>query len=521
MRIALYVRVSREEMESSLINQKEYIKSLYPNDEVVIYQDFGISGTKISGRDGFIQMLKDAGLKQHFITKNKKKFVFIADETKKPLFDKIVTKSVTRFARNTDILAIWKELEQKGIYVHFTDINKDTSSKTDSLILNLSLTLAQEESANISERTKFGNKATAKANKIRNNSLYGYNYIKETNSLVIKDDEAKVVKRMFDLCIQGNGYDKISQILAEEGLLNAKGKQFAIGTIKNMIHNKKYCGYNVRNQWQSKGLFTENHTYVRTKKEEWIIQKNDRIEPIVSEEIWNQAMAEVNRRLLHGNRGKHIDRRDTSNKLICDCCGKNFYICHSKKIGSSINSYPYYICSTKKKKGKSECDNDNVQLRKVDIFIDGLCKNYYKNIKLSNKAKLYKLQTDLKALKSKSTITINNEIEAIKQINNEQEQQLDKLVDNFLECSEVMKKVIDKKIHNLEISIQDNNNKILELERSKNTIDNDKLEVEKSIRELKKELKKLDTVELTREQLMEKISCIKVAKGNNFIVEYL
>ena len=111
-------------------------------------------------------------------------------------------------------------------------------------------------------------------------------------------------------------------------------------------------------------MFTENHTYVRTKREDWIIQKNDRIEPIISEEVWNKAMAEVNRRLLHGNSGKHIDRRDTSDKLICNCCGKNFYICHSKKIGSGINNYPYYICSTKKKKGKNECDNDNVQLKK-------------------------------------------------------------------------------------------------------------------------------------------------------------
>lgn len=519
MRIALYVRVSTEEQESSIINQKEYIKSLYPDDEIMVYQDFGISGTKITGREGFIQMMKDAGLKQHFITK--KKFVFLADENKEPLFDKIVTKSVTRFARNTDILTIWKELEQKNVYVHFTDINKDTSSKTDSLILNLSLTLAQEESANISERTKFGNMATAKANKIRNNGLYGYHYIKETNSLIINENEAEVVRKMFDLCIKGYGYDRISQALEEEGILTAKGKPFAISTIKNMIHNKKYCGYNVRNQWESRNLFSENHSHCRTKKENWIIQKNDRIEPIISEEVWNEAMAEVNRRLLHGNSGKHIDRRDTSDKLICSCCGKNFYICHSKKIGSSINSYPYFICSTKKKKGKSVCDNDNVQLKKVDAFIDDLCKNYYKNIRLSNKAKLYKLQAYLKDLKCKSTITINNEIEAIKQINSEQEQQLDKLVDNFLECSDVMKKVIDKKIHNLEVSIQDNNDKILELERSKSTIDSDKLEVEKSIRDLKKELKKLDTVELTREQLMEKINCIKVAKGNNFIVEYL
>lgn len=60
MRIALYVRVSTEEQESSIINQKEYIKSLYPDDEIIIYQDFGISGTKIAKREGFIQMMKDA-----------------------------------------------------------------------------------------------------------------------------------------------------------------------------------------------------------------------------------------------------------------------------------------------------------------------------------------------------------------------------------------------------------------------------------------------------------------------------
>lgn len=519
MRIALYVRVSTEEQESSIINQKEYIKSLYPNDEIIIYQDFGISGTKISGRNGFIQMLKDAGLKQHFITK--KKFVFVADENKEPLFNKIVTKSVTRFARNTDVLNIWRELEQKGVTVLFQDINKDTASHEDSLILNLLLTLSQEESKNISERTKFGNMATAKANKIRNNSLYGYNYIKESNSLVIKEDEAKVVRRMFDLCIQGYGYIKISQILSEEGIFNPKGEPFAMSTIKNMIHNKKYCGYNVRNQWESRNLFSENHSYCRTKREDWIIQKNERIEPIITEAIWNLAHEQVRKRLLHQNTGGSIEKRDTRNKLICNCCGKNFYICHSKKKGSSINSYPYYICANKKKNGKNVCDNDNVQLKKLDVFINDLCENYYKNIRLSNKAKLYKLQEELKAQKSKSVIDINNQVEEIRTDNLQLEEKLGRLIDNFLDSSEIMQKVIDKKIKSLEVLIHDNSNKILELERSKSCIDSDKLELEKAIRELKKELKKVDTVELTREQLMDKVKCIKVDKGNNFIVEYI
>lgn len=519
MRIALYVRVSTEEQESSIINQKEYIKSLYPDDEVVVYQDFGISGTKVSNRNGFIRMMKDAGLKQHFITK--KKFVFVADETREPLFDKIVTKSVTRFARNTDVLSIWKELSQKGVTVFFQDINKDTASTEDSLILNLLLTLSQEESKNISERTKFGNRATAKANKIRNNSLYGYIFDKETNSLIINEDEAVVVRKMFELCIQGYGYVKISQKLEEDGVYNPKGKPFSTSTIKNMIHNKKYCGYNVRNQWESRNLFSENHSHCRTKQENWIIQKNDRIQPIITEETWELAHAQVKLRLLHQNTGGTVEKRDTSDKIICNCCGKNFYICHSKKIGSGINSYPYYICSTKKKHGKNVCDNNNVQVRKIDAFIEDLAKNYYKNIRLSNKAKLIKLQEKLKKLKNRSVKEINDECEAIKSENTRHEEQLSKLIDNFLECSDVTKKVINNKIYDLELTIQKNNNKILELERSKTDLDADKTSIEKAIKEIKKELSKFDTVELTREELMEKIKCIKVDKGNKFIVEYL
>ncbi|UZP04426.1 recombinase family protein [Clostridium botulinum] len=518
MKIALYVRVSTDEQESSIINQKNYIKSLYPNDEVIIYQDFGISGTKITGRDGFIQMMNDAGLKQHFI--NKKKFVFIADENKEPLFDKIVTKSITRFARNTDILSIWKELNQKGIYVHFTDINKDTSSAEDSLILNLLLTLSQEESKNISERTKFGNMATAKANKIRNNNLFGYHYIKDTNSLLINEDEAKVVRMMFDLCIKGYGYNKISELLANDGIFNKKGQPFAMGTIKNMIHNKKYCGYNVRNTWQSKNLFSENHTNVRRSKDEWIIQKNDRIQPIITEETFNLAHEQVNHRLLHGNTGKHTTKRDTRDKVICGCCGKSFYICHSRKIGSGINSHPYYICATKKKQGKGACNNNNVQVKKVDNFIDELKKNYYKNIRLKNKAELTKLKLKLKKCKNTSITEIKKEIEVLKVFIGKKEVELMDIMDDFSSKGDVIKRIANKKMDLISQEIEASENKILELDRSKNNLDNDKLDIQNKINVISRELKVVDTTELTREQLMDKIRFIKVNPNNKLVVEY-
>ena len=94
-------------------------------------------------------------------------------------------------------------------------------------------------------------------------------------------------------------------------MLNRKGKAFSESTIKNMIHNKKYCGFNVKGKWQSVGLFTEDHTYKRTKKDNWIVQKSDRIEPIISEDIFEKAHKVISERLLHGNKGKNMFKRDT------------------------------------------------------------------------------------------------------------------------------------------------------------------------------------------------------------------
>jgi DNA invertase Pin-like site-specific DNA recombinase len=159
-------------------------------------------------------------------------------------------------------------LEQKGVSIYFQDINKDTASSEDSLLLKLLLTLSEEESRNISERTKWGNQASAKANKIRNNELYGYEFDRDTNSLIALGDEAEVVRLMFKLCIEGNGYRIISSKLNEMNVLNRKGEAFSVSTIKNMLHNQKYCGFNVRGIWQSVGLFTEDHTSKRNKKEE-------------------------------------------------------------------------------------------------------------------------------------------------------------------------------------------------------------------------------------------------------------
>ncbi|WP_300696561.1 recombinase zinc beta ribbon domain-containing protein, partial [uncultured Clostridium sp.] len=116
-------------------------------------------------------------------------------------------------------------------------------------------------------------------------------------------------------------------------------------------------------------MFTEDHTYKRTKKDNWIVQKNDRIEPIISEDTFEKAHKVISERLLHGNKGKNMSKRNTQGKIICAKCGKSYYICHSKSLGSAVNTNPYYICATKKNKGKAVCDAENLSVKQVEMYL--------------------------------------------------------------------------------------------------------------------------------------------------------
>ncbi|MCR4944492.1 MAG: recombinase family protein [Clostridium sp.] len=511
MRIALYIRVStdKEEQKSSIKHQREYLQSLYPNDEIQVYSDEGVTGTSISKRKGFIKLMEDCGLEKKYVAK--KKFVFVANEYKDSKFDMIVTKSITRFARNTDIAYIWKELEQKGVSIFFQDVNRNTSNSEDSFMLKFFLVMSEDESRNISERTKFGFKASAKANKIINTELYGYSFNREENSLSIIEEEAQVVREMFKLCIEGNGYRVIESILKEKNIVNRKGNPFSRNTIKNMLHNKKYCGYNMRNMWKSKGLFTENHTNVRTKREEWIVQKNDRIEPIISEEEFNDAQEEIGKRLLHSNKGKNISKRDTRGKIVCGKCGSSYLICHSSKIGSSINSYPYYICGNKKKNGKSSCDNSNMKLKVIDEYIENLGKHYYDNINIRNTLKIKQLENEIKGLEKVSDDSIKASIEGKRKEIRGYQERLEMVLNSFLDnnSSKAVEEVIAKKIEDIENKI---NALEGEVEEEEKVLSNRNIEINKikaQIKQLENE-KTVEKKELSREEVINKIDRIKI-----------
>lgn len=256
-----------------------------------MYSDTG-TGTSFN-RKGFKELLYDVGL-------NEKKLkdgglTFEADEFREPLFDEIVVLSTLRFARNIIIIDVLRTLwDFKKVNVKFVDVQKDSSNLNDMILLQMFFAMAENEVEETSIRTKRGNKTTIMQNKIRNNSIFGWNFDKDTNSLIANEEEAEVVKFIFNTALE-YGLKRTAQLTNEAVYRTKKGNLWSEGTIKTLITNPKYKGYNIRNKYSSENLFTESKVKY-LKQEEWIVMKNDRIEPLVSEELWEEVQKALKNR---------------------------------------------------------------------------------------------------------------------------------------------------------------------------------------------------------------------------------
>ena len=199
--VAAYARVSvdKETMHHSLMAQIDYYKQLIEDNPkwklVDIYVDEGITGTTES-RDSFQRMIDDA------MSGN---------------IDLIITKSITRFARNTvTLLETVRKLKENNIDVYFEEQNIHTISKDGELLLTILASYAQEESRSVSENMKWRVKKNFEKGLSCGTHLYGYKY--ENNKYEIIPEEAKVVKKIFDLYLDGNGVQAITKTLEAEGI---------------------------------------------------------------------------------------------------------------------------------------------------------------------------------------------------------------------------------------------------------------------------------------------------------------
>lgn len=231
MRYAAYCRVSTgsDEQLNSLINQRsffeEYVKKR--GDALVdIYADRGISGKSMENRTEFLRLLEDS---------------------KKDIFDAVIVKDISRFARNTlDFLTGIRTLKANGVDVIFLGANQKVLGESE-FILTVFAALAQEESCALSKRIIFGKKQGAKGGRVPN-MIYGYDKI-DTYTLKINKEEASVVERIYDMYNnEEKGFRKIASELNRCNIPTKLGKEWNPKGVKRILTNPLYMGVLINNK---------------------------------------------------------------------------------------------------------------------------------------------------------------------------------------------------------------------------------------------------------------------------------
>ena len=329
LRVCFYARVSTDSdvQLNSLDNQLDYYNNYIktkPNWTYIDgYVDEGISGVRVEKRSGFKKMIKDAKLGK---------------------FDLIITKEVSRFARDLeDSIHYIRLLKNANVGIYFENQNLNTFDSNSELILNIMFNLAQDESKKLSSRVKFGHReAIKKGHVLGSSNIIGYK--KEKCKLVVVKEEAKLIRKIFELYASGEyGFYKLSKKLASLGYYNKKGNFYDKDTLKRIIGNPKYKGF-------YRGQTTEIIDY-RTKKRikidennQIIYKANENIVPsIVSEELWNKANEILNNRTKNYLNTNHFNgslKYPFSSKIYCSKHNTNFQRSH----GSRRKNRPTWSC---------------------------------------------------------------------------------------------------------------------------------------------------------------------------------
>ena len=342
MRVTYYARVSSEKDEqlNSLGNQISY------------YEDFIKKNPNWTYIEGYI----DEGLSAA-TTKKRENFHRMVDDGKAGVFDFIITKEISRFARNTlDSIQFTRELLNAGVGVFFQNDNINTLDEDSELRLTIMSGIAQDELRKLSSRVKFGHAQAIKKNVVLGNSRI-FGYTKDGGRLVIDQDEAPMVRELFELYATGQySMKQIETLFWAKGYRNHNGKKIAHTTMSGMISNPKYKGYYVGNKVKVIDLFTKKQKFLPP--EEWVMFKDETgeiVPAIVDEELWEQANKVLKKRSedVKGRQGICNHANLLTGKLYCADCGTAYYRRESKDKQGNKNSK--WVCSNKIKSGADAC----------------------------------------------------------------------------------------------------------------------------------------------------------------------
>ena len=315
-RVAAYYRVSTDQLEqlSSYEAQVEYytnyINSNSEFEMAGIYADEGISGTNTKKREKFNKMIEDC---------------------KSGKIDMIITKSISRFARNTlDTLNYVRTLKELGIGVVFEKENIDTLDSKGEVLLTILSSLAQDELRSISENSTWGIRRKFEQGKVivNHNKFLGYDKDKDGN-LIINEEQAKIVRRIYKDFLDGKGANRIARELEEEGVKGWNGKsKWYESTIRKMLANEKYKGDALLQKTYTVDFLTKKKVKNTGQVPQYYVEESH--PAIIDKEMWEAVQLETER--MQAFSEKHqiqkvepgLKNSPMSGKIICGRCGRAF-----------------------------------------------------------------------------------------------------------------------------------------------------------------------------------------------------
>lgn len=453
MKIAAYARVSteKESQVESFEKQIEFFNEFTKKNDYELYKlyaDEGISGKQIKHRKQFQQMMQDAKAKK---------------------FDKVVVKDVSRFARNTvDLLQSIRELKSYGIEVDFLN-NGEIMEGGSEFILTILGAMAQQESANMSKRVKFGKDITAKKGRVPN-IVFGYDKIPdERYTLKINEEEAKIVKEIFESYVyKGIGTTKIAWNLNDRGIRTKKTKSKWVQTsIVRMLKNPIYTGRITNKKSEVTDFITG--TRKDLPEEEWITVERPEMR-IISDELFNRAQDILAQR---SNEFKLNNKREKteyvfSTLIYCKHCGYSFRRI-KRKYTEDGKEYIRWVCSGRNSMGVNHCPNTTV-IDEEELL--NAIKEYLKSI-ISNKKNFMK--------------AVEKEFEKITKLRESNERSEESLLKEI-------EKVTTKKQKYMEM-FQNEVINIQELKKYTNPLNEDIARLERELKLITSEIKEKDVLE--------------------------
>lgn len=337
IRVAAYARVSTdyEEQESSFESQvqhyTDYISGNPAWEFAGVYADEGISGTGIKKRERFKAMIADCRAGK---------------------IDMVITKSISRFARNTvDCLKYIRELKDLGIPILFEKENINTMDSSGEILITIMASLAQQESQSISQNVRMGHQYRMQQGKpMVTTHFMGYRMSPDKSSLVIVPEQAVIVRRIFREFLDGRSSAQIAEGLMADGIKSPSGKDNWYPTcIESMLKNEKYMGDLLLQKWYVKDFISKKAVRNNGKFPKYYVENAH--EPIVPKAIFMQVKGEFlrreHKREMTGKKTLHRGSSPFYEKIVCGECG-NTYKRYRRQPGKG---YTTWRCKTRILKG--------------------------------------------------------------------------------------------------------------------------------------------------------------------------